>query len=223
MNAQAFPDRTPLPETSPPEKTIRQKRPLSLADPAVWRTTGRKAVNGSPSFLIHLFQTVSGHSWHFYPMPASQPESGYRHNGCYVSKHTIRTRPLGISCRKTSPAVFPVFFRLPYTGLPDPERQKNHCESAGQANFSPIPQKPCFDSPENVCRQILRVTAPFLFRRPPFSAVFPLKTRRFRRTTNRFLLSETPVWTVLAGKANAFSMSIGPPFKSRRPALRNFP
>ena len=94
MNAQAFPDRTPLPETSPPEKTIRQKRPLSLADPAVWRTTGRKAVNGSPSFLIHLFQTVSGHSWHFYPMPASQPESGYRHNGCYVSKHTIRTRPL---------------------------------------------------------------------------------------------------------------------------------
>ena len=129
----------------------------------------------------------------------------------------------GISCRKTSPAVFPVFFRLPYTGLPDPERQKNHCESAGQANFSPIPQKTCFDSPENVCRQILRITAPFLFRRPPFSAVFPLKTRRFRRTTNRFLLSETPVWTVLAGKANAFSMSIGPPFKSRRPALRNFP
>lgn len=44
MNAQVFPDRTPLPETSPPEKAIRQKRPLSLADPAVWRTTGRKAV-----------------------------------------------------------------------------------------------------------------------------------------------------------------------------------
>lgn len=85
----------------------------------------------------------------------------------------------GISCRKTSPAVFPVFFRLPYTGLPDPERQKNHCESAGQANFSPIPQKPCFDSPENVCRQILRVTAPFLFRRPPFSAVFPPENAPF--------------------------------------------
>ena len=88
--------------------------------------------------------------------------------------------------------------------------------------FHPSRKNPV-SPPENACRQILRITAPFLFRWLPFSAVFPLKTRRFRRTTNRFLSPETPVWPVLAEKANAFSMSIGPPFKSRRPALCFFP
>lgn len=221
MNAQAFPDRTPL-----PEKAIRQKRPPFPCGPGCMaddRPERRERIAFFPytpvSDRIRTFVALLSH--------AGQP-AGIRIPVQRISGFQTNDPD------KTSPAfpagkrVLPFFLfssGSPPTGIPDPERQKNHCESAGPANFSPIPQKSRF-APRKCLPSNSSYHSAFSF---PVASVFcrqqafPLKTRRFRRTTNRFLSPETPVWPVLAGKANAFSMSIGPPFKSRRPALCLFP
>lgn len=149
MNAQAVSGPDTAPGNIASGKAIRQKRPFSFADPAVWRTTGRKAVNGSPSFLIHLFQTVSGHSWHFYPMPASQPESGYRHNGCYVSKHTIPGQ--GLSAFPAGKRVLPFF--LFSSGSPIPgcrilKDKKIIVNRPGKQIFHPSRKNPVSTAPK---------------------------------------------------------------------------
>ena len=91
----------------------------------------------------------------------------------------------GISCRKTSPAVFPVFFRLPYTGLPDPAktlfrqpRKRLPSNSSCHSAFS-FPEASVFRgfSPEN---------APFPSDNKPFSSFGNAGLDCFGRKGKRF-------------------------------------
>lgn len=190
MNAQAFPDRTPL-----PEKAIRQKRPPFPCGPGCMaddRPESRERIAFFPytpvSDRIRTFVALLSH--------AGQP-AGIRIPVQRISGFQTNDPD------KTSPA-FPAGKRvLPFflfsSGSPLPGyrilKDKKIIVNRPVRQIFPPSRKNPVSPPRKCLPSNSSYHSAFSF---PVASVFcrqqafPLKTRRFRRTTNRFLSPETP-------------------------------